>query len=71
MEIRIITHCANALNEIGVIPGGTPKTFCDPVYSTSMSHLSIYKGLPPNEATESTISRQLCLEKLSINYTSR
>ena len=31
-----LTYSAAALNEIGLTPGGQLRTFCEPVYNTSM-----------------------------------
>ena len=57
-----LTYSALSLNEMGARPGGTPNTFCDPVYITSIPKSSMAMGTPPSEATVSTANRQLYLE---------
>ena len=57
-----LTYSALSLNEMGARPGGTPNTFCDPVYITSIPKSSMAMGTPPSEATVSTAKRQLYLE---------
>ena len=56
------TYNALWLNEMGARPGGTPSTFCDPVYITSIPNSSMAMGTPPSEATVSTANRQLYLQ---------
>lgn len=53
-----VLYCALLLKEIGVNPGGAPKTFCEPVYIASIPHLSANIGTPPSEATVSTANKQ-------------
>ena len=55
------THIALWLKVIGEGPGGHEKAFWDPVYTTSMPHLSVKKGTAPKEATVSTTRIQLYL----------
>ena len=39
-----MTYCALGLNEIGAVPGGAPRTFCEPLYTTSTPVMSSDQG---------------------------
>lgn len=62
-----LNYIALSLKVIGVIPAGALKTFCEPVYNASISHLSANNGTLPKEATASTANKQLYLQQ-QISY---
>ena len=47
---------------MGATPGGAPRHFWEPEYTTSSSQSSVKKGVPPRDATVSTINKQSCLK---------